>query len=205
VRYKESLGAFYGKATIYDNFGGYKLEDTRTGHVIETVTSNAAIARNVRAFWLTLESSDAFQNDPSLIRDGYPVIEQFSRIGSAFMIPCDRHDMATFTDAKLLPTVYLYETVPGGIGIAEKMLGMWQEVLIRGMKIAEACDCSDGCPRCIHPARYRPADAGALRKTAGFEFMAELLTLSSEPPEESFDPVTHGWRQYSGSEYGTVG
>jgi DEAD/DEAH box helicase domain-containing protein len=199
VRYKESVGAFYGKATIYDNFGGYRVEDSRTGNVIETVTSNAAIPRNVRAFWLAIENNESFQNDPAELKEGFPVIEQFARIGSSFMIPCDRHDMATWTDTKLIPTVYLYETVPGGIGIAEKMLDMWQSVLVRGMELAKTCDCTEGCPRCIHPPRYRPADVGALRKTAGFEFMGKLMALTCEPPDESFDPMTHGWRSYSGN------
>ncbi|MGQ0670974.1 MAG: DEAD/DEAH box helicase [Actinomycetota bacterium] len=194
LRFGGAVGVYYGKVAIYENFSGYKLVDDRTGSVIDDVAASAAIRRDVRAFWLAIESVEAMRLGPTGPLDALRVVEQFARIGSPFVIPCDRHDMATLTSSASVPTVYLHETVPGGIGIAEKMFQVWAQVLERGVEIARACDCADGCPRCIHPPRYRAAEAGALRKSPGFTLARELLAKGSGIPGEVFDPLTQAWQ-----------
>ncbi|GKS60519.1 ATP-dependent helicase [Nitrospira sp.] len=194
VRFRSSVGVHYGKVAIYENFGGYKLIDGRDDSVVEEVSASAAIRREVRAFWIGIEDPEAVDLRAGMLTESLRVIEQFLRIGSPFVIPCDRHDMATLTSTGTPTTVYLHETVPGGIGIAEKMFDVWSGVLERGVSLAQACDCSDGCPRCIHPPRYRASDAGALRKGLGFSLARELLSIGQSVAEEVFDPVTQGWR-----------
>lgn len=194
VRFDGAVSVFYGKVAIYDNFSGYKLIDDRTGTVVDDVNASAAIRKDVRAFWLSIENAEGVSLQPGELRDALRVIEQFIRIGSPFIIPCDRHDMATLTSSNPGPTVYLHETVPGGIGIAEKMFQVWGTVLGRGTELARACDCADGCARCIHPPRYRAAEAGALRKSAGFGLARDLLRRSSAIAQETFDPATQAWR-----------
>lgn len=120
VRHKASIGICYGKVIIYDNFTGYRLIDERSEKVIDEVARTAAIRKPVRGFWLTVENPALFET--SDVEAGMHVVEQFLRIGSPFIIPCDRHDVATLASMNAVPTAYLYETVPGGIGIAEKML-----------------------------------------------------------------------------------
>ena len=124
---------------------GYKLIDDRNGKVIDGNNASSTKIRNVRGFWLDIENPTAVPEMVGLV--GLHVFEQFLRIGSPFIIPCDRHDIATLTNKM---AVYVYETVPGGIGIAEKLLEVWQTVAKKGMQIAEKCNCLDGCPRCIH-------------------------------------------------------
>ena len=191
-RFREVVSVCYGKVTIYDNFTGYRLIDERSDDVLDDVTTAHAIRRFVRGFWLVLEAPEPFGEriDPAALS----VLEQFIRIGSPFIIPCDRHDIATLATTNPLPSIYLYETLPGGIGIAEKMLEVWQEVMSRGAEIARECACRDGCARCIHPPRHRIADTGTLKKSIGFELMDRLFNITSQSPEERFDPDTYRWR-----------
>ena len=49
------------------------------------------------------------------------------------------------------PTLFLYEHVPGGTGLAERI---WEErdaLLLRTHELIESCPCTTGCPACVGP------------------------------------------------------
>ncbi|WP_199727831.1 DEAD/DEAH box helicase [Corallococcus sp. CA049B] len=50
------------------------------------------------------------------------------------------------------PTLFLYDNVPGGVGLAARLYDQREELLLRGRKLLESCPCEDGCPACIGPA-----------------------------------------------------
>ena len=50
------------------------------------------------------------------------------------------------------PTVYLYDSYPGGVGLAEKAFGLLPEILKASLELISACQCADGCPGCVGPA-----------------------------------------------------
>lgn len=189
ARWRGAVTACYGKLQIVENFGGYKLVDERTGEVLEEHPEANAKWRNVRAFWLGIEDSAFLATED--IQPGMQAIEQFIRIGSPFIIPCDRHDVGTLSTVKLPVTVYFYETVPGGIGVAEKAFHVWRTLVEKGVSLAERCVCKEGCPRCILPRR--PRDAADLRKSVGIAFAQALLTATDAVPEDVFDPETGGF------------
>ncbi len=56
------------------------------------------------------------------------------------------HVKDTFTQR---PTIYLYDSVPGGIGLSDKVYDMEGELLSRARELLAACPCRDGCPSCV--------------------------------------------------------
>jgi len=56
------------------------------------------------------------------------------------------HVKDTFTDR---PTIYLYDAVPGGIGLSDRVYEMEYELLERAREILAGCPCLDGCPGCV--------------------------------------------------------
>ncbi len=50
------------------------------------------------------------------------------------------------------PTAYLYDSVPGGVGFAERCHERWPELVSAAMAIVEGCECVAGCPSCTGPA-----------------------------------------------------
>ncbi|HWP03383.1 MAG TPA: DEAD/DEAH box helicase, partial [Gemmatimonadaceae bacterium] len=54
VRYGQNLAACYGKLTVFENFGGFRLIDTRSGEVIDEEHTQLARRSDVRGFWLEL-------------------------------------------------------------------------------------------------------------------------------------------------------
>ena len=53
--------------------------------------------------------------------------------------------------AQFIPTVFLYDAYPGGIGLSEPLFGRRTELLAQARTLVEACACRAGCPACIGP------------------------------------------------------
>jgi DEAD/DEAH box helicase domain-containing protein len=60
------------------------------------------------------------------------------------------------------PTIYLYEAVPGGIGLSERLWQRHDEVLAGAADLIAACDCDGGCPSCTGPRLEPNVDARRL-------------------------------------------
>lgn len=189
-RSSETLAACYGRLTIYENFAGYREIDTRSGDVVSEQRSETARVSNVRGFWLEV-------TDLAILGQGKTAkdlvgIEQLLRIGAPFVLPCDRHDIGTCLTMKEPPRVYLYETVPGGIGVAEKMLSEWPTVIETAIAIAEKCQCKHGCPSCLLPSRL-PSDFPEPKKGPTIEIGRQFLLAASAGRRERFDATSHAW------------
>jgi DEAD/DEAH box helicase domain-containing protein len=53
--------------------------------------------------------------------------------------------------AQFNPTIYLYDSHAGGIGLAEHLFEILPDLLRRGLETLETCGCRDGCPSCVGP------------------------------------------------------
>ena len=60
------------------------------------------------------------------------------------------------------PTIYLYEAVPGGVGLSERLWDRHDELLAGAADLIAACDCEAGCPACTGPRLEPHVDAKAL-------------------------------------------
>ena len=64
-----------------------------------------------------------------------------------------------------LPTIYLYDRYPGGIGLARKVFSIDRDIVRAARGIAGDCKCARGCPSCVGPA-VEVGEGG--KKTAAF-------------------------------------
>jgi DEAD/DEAH box helicase domain-containing protein len=67
-----------------------------------------------------------------------------------------------------LPTVFIYDGYPGGIGIAERGFARCEDHLAATLEVVDRCPCESGCPSCVHSPKCGngndPLDkAGAVR------------------------------------------
>ncbi|OXM88254.1 DEAD/DEAH box helicase [Paenibacillus rigui] len=69
------------------------------------------------------------------------------------LVMCDRNDIHVVSQIRAahtqLPTVFLYDHYPGGIGLAEDVFKRFDEVKAAARRLIQKCPCSDGCPSCI--------------------------------------------------------
>lgn len=50
------------------------------------------------------------------------------------------------------PTIFLYDQVPGGVGLAPRIFDERERILVSARVLVTACGCEDGCPACIGPS-----------------------------------------------------
>ena len=67
------------------------------------------------------------------------------------------------------PTIYLYDSVPGGIGLSDKVYEMDHLLLTHAREVLLSCKCPDGCPSCVG------AVAGSGAKFTLVRILNELL------------------------------
>ena len=70
-------------------------------------------------------------------------------------IMCDPKDIravaqvrSPFTD---LPTLFIYDNYPGGVGFSEKIFEFRDKILRAARDLIENCGCEEGCPSCVGP------------------------------------------------------
>ncbi len=88
---------------------------------------------------------------------------------------CDPRDLRTVAQVKSpwngLPTVFLWETAPGGVGLAEKLYEAHGELVRAAATDIADCACAQGCPACVGP----PGPGDLARKVAALRALASLI------------------------------
>lgn len=51
-----------------------------------------------------------------------------------------------------LPAFYIYDRMPGGVGLARRAYGMQGPMFEAALAVATRCGCANGCPACVGPA-----------------------------------------------------
>lgn len=68
-------------------------------------------------------------------------------------VHCDRADISVVPQMKAvhndLPTLFMYDNYPGGIGLSEKMYTSLPQLITRARDHVAKCRCEAGCPSCI--------------------------------------------------------
>ncbi|MFC4735722.1 DEAD/DEAH box helicase [Bacillus daqingensis] len=71
---------------------------------------------------------------------------------AAVHVMCDKRDIHAVPEVKAVhsgrPVVYLYDSYPGGIGLAQKIFQQAEHVLSKTADYVDHCPCSHGCPAC---------------------------------------------------------
>lgn len=68
-------------------------------------------------------------------------------------VMCDRSDIHVISQIRAehtqLPTIFIYDHYPGGIGLAENVYKRFDEIKAAAKHLIRKCPCEDGCPSCI--------------------------------------------------------
>lgn len=69
---------------------------------------------------------------------------------------CDPRDLGVLAEIRSRetrgPTITLYDRVPEGLGLAERLYELAGELLAGARDLVRDCACQDGCPACVGPA-----------------------------------------------------
>ena len=72
------------------------------------------------------------------------------------MVMCDREDLGMLSEARSVladggPAILVYDNVPGGIGLSERLFERRQFWISKAAEMITECQCQDGCPACVGP------------------------------------------------------
>ena len=107
------------------------------------------------AYWVSInpEVVERFSKDE--MQSGLLGLSNLLVNVAPIFLMCDPRDIkvvaqvrAPFTDA---PTLYLYDSYPGGVGFSEKLYGIHDQILGTAYELVHGCSCEQGCPSCVGP------------------------------------------------------
>jgi DEAD/DEAH box helicase domain-containing protein len=85
---------------------------------------------------------------------------------AAVLLMVDPRDLGLVTQVRSphhdAPTIYLYEAVPGGVGLSERLWTRHSELISGAADLIDTCTCEAGCPACTGPRLEPGVDARSL-------------------------------------------
>jgi DEAD/DEAH box helicase domain-containing protein len=90
------------------------------------------------------------------IRSGMTGISYLLHNLAPLLVMCDGEDIGVHYDPNTTlgdgqPTVVLFDTIPGGLGLSENLYENHQDLLYGAYETVLKCECEDGCPSCVGP------------------------------------------------------
>jgi DEAD/DEAH box helicase domain-containing protein len=185
---RASIG--YGEISLVEKVVGYKKikfythENTGYGDV-----RLPDIQMHTMSFWLTVpeELCEELGMGRATAIDGLRGIAIALETVSTLAMMCDPRDIGqTIEDAQAArvplpqrerrtiyePTAFLFDNVPGGVGIAERVHERAAELIAKARVLIRGCACEDGCPMCVGAAEA----VGGLRKRAAMGLLECIMS-----------------------------
>lgn len=107
------------------------------------------------AFWISFTPAAYGNMTLSEIQSGLISLANLIPQVAAFFLMGDPRDLRAVSQVKApfteLPTLYLYDNFPGGVGYSAEIYRSYKEIFTAARKVITDCKCIDGCPSCIGP------------------------------------------------------
>ena len=154
------------------------------GHVYQATFQLDCPTRTLQTTgtWFTLTEKLVKQlqlNEEQLLGGGLHAAEHALIALLPLVATCDRWDLGGLSLTQHpqtgLPTVFIYDGIPGGAGFSRqgfRQLETWLDLTYRQVT---ACPCKQGCPRCIHSPKCGNGNE-MLSKPAGRDLLEFLLS-----------------------------
>jgi DEAD/DEAH box helicase domain-containing protein len=93
-------------------------------------------------------------------------------------VMCDSRDLRSISQVRApfteRPTVYVYENIPGGVGLSEKLFTESERLFESCLEHIRNCPCEAGCPTCIGP----PLEVGDGGKDGVVKLLEYILAVA---------------------------
>ncbi|MEG0741286.1 MAG: DEAD/DEAH box helicase [Clostridia bacterium] len=125
--------------------------------------------------WWTVPQSIAerYRNDE--LQGALVGVSNLLSIVAPLYLMCSPRDIRVIYQVKApitdKPTLFLYDSFPGGVGLSEKAFRMQDLLLEQALKVAQDCGCDAGCPSCTGPV----GEIGTSGKQNACAILKELL------------------------------
>lgn len=136
--------------TMFKKIKLYTHENIGAGHV-----DLPEMEMHTTAYWVSLSERFLSLLSQTEIQNGLLGLSNVLSNVAPIYLMCDPSDIrviyqvkSTFTNK---PTIYIYDSYPGGVGFSEKLFSLHTELFRTSKKVIEQCQCESGCPSCVGP------------------------------------------------------
>ncbi len=154
----------WGEVSVVERVAGYKKvkfhthENAGYGDV-----RLPEMQMHTTAFWVKVPESvrASVEGGPAAAIDGLRGVGVALETVATLALMCDPRDLGTTLAEAIADahgegagyshTLFLYEHVPGGTGLAERIWEQRNALLERALRMIESCPCPQGCPSCVGP------------------------------------------------------
>ncbi|MEN6316522.1 MAG: DEAD/DEAH box helicase [Clostridiaceae bacterium] len=106
------------------------------------------------AYWVSLPEQIPGMSQTDLQNGLLGISNMLANVAPIYLM-CDPGDIrvvhqvrSTFTQR---PTVYIYDSYPGGVGFSNKLYELHDELFATAADMVRQCGCESGCPSCVGP------------------------------------------------------
>lgn len=107
------------------------------------------------AYWLTLDHLEIARWSQNDLQSGLIGLSNVFAYLAPLYLMCDPKDIGVSAQVKAVhsrkPTIYLYDKVPGGVGLSDKLFELHDQLLQLAQTHIKQCACEEGCPSCVGP------------------------------------------------------
>jgi DEAD/DEAH box helicase domain-containing protein len=112
------------------------------------------IELHTTSYWVSLDASfDPWRRDELDI--ALSGVGRAMQTVASILLMSDPHDIGMVAQVRSPhmehPMVYLYDSVPGGVGLAARLYDRHEELMHGALTLVADCGCDDGCPACVGP------------------------------------------------------
>jgi DEAD/DEAH box helicase domain-containing protein len=148
-------------------YGDVQVFETVVGYDILSVESNERIARKsldlppieleTKAVWFSIppEYIDILESEGFDFDGAIHALEHAAISMTPYFTMCDRWDIGGVSTRKgseeidEWPVIYIYDGMPGGVGISESIYDIVPELLEKTYTLISTCKCKEYCPGCV--------------------------------------------------------
>ncbi|MFH1372328.1 MAG: Zn-binding domain-containing protein [bacterium] len=132
------------------------------------------------AFWFSFPGDIGFRLKIEGARFGGSLRGLANILGkiAPLWVMCDQRDLRSISQVRApfteRPTVYIYENIPGGVGLSEKLFTEHIPLFESCRDHIKSCLCADGCPTCVGP----PMEVGPGGKEGALQLLQYMLAVA---------------------------
>ena len=138
-------------ATIFKKIKLYTNENVGWGRI-----GIPEMNLHTQGAWFTLPDKIVSSMDPRVVGGALSGLANILLNIAPLFLMSDKRDLGVSVEVRSSfdgkPTVYLYDSYPGGVGLSEKAYKLLPEMLRAAQELISGCQCVDGCPACVGPA-----------------------------------------------------
>ena len=190
-----NLTIHFGELTVSEDY--FKYKKMQFSKSVGTYPLDLPPLKfNTKGLWFTIPKSvkdtleDMFPNEEEVFAGGLHCAEHALIVLFPLHTMCDRFDIGglstNYHEDTQEATIFIYDGYEGGIGICEKAVDVFVDLLKSTLDLLNNCNCQSGCPACIYSPKCGN-DNKPLHKNATkyiLEYMCNLIANETSAKKE---------------------